>query len=154
MSTFFRYKAWLTHMKFIDTCPINEDSAEFKLCIDDILRKIKNMGPVVDHNEAIRCEFISTILHTAVNLLENLIILPQFTIVGTESTGRVDYAIKKLLHGLVQEIMCITEGKQNQPAKGMAQNLMQCRSSCNVSGLIFLHMFPVSCLTYRLFGHR
>ncbi|CAG8747199.1 12997_t:CDS:2, partial [Funneliformis caledonium] len=42
-----------------------ENSPEFKLCIDDILRRIKNMGPVVDSNEAMRCEYISTILHTA-----------------------------------------------------------------------------------------
>ncbi|CAB4492020.1 unnamed protein product [Rhizophagus irregularis] len=26
--------------------PIDEKSPEFKLCIDDILRRIKNMGPV------------------------------------------------------------------------------------------------------------
>ncbi|UZO22127.1 uncharacterized protein OCT59_014498 [Rhizophagus irregularis] len=35
---------------------INESAPEFKLCIDDILRRIKNMGPVVDSNEAMRCE--------------------------------------------------------------------------------------------------
>ncbi|PKY25772.1 hypothetical protein RhiirB3_440859 [Rhizophagus irregularis] len=34
------------------------------------------MGPVVDSNEAIRCEYISTILHTAVSLLKDLLILP------------------------------------------------------------------------------
>ncbi|GET57717.1 hypothetical protein GLOIN_2v1734289 [Rhizophagus irregularis DAOM 181602=DAOM 197198] len=33
---------------------INESAPEFKLCIDDILRRIKNMGPVVDSNEAMR----------------------------------------------------------------------------------------------------
>ena len=27
------------------TCPVDENSPEFKLCIDDILRRIKNMGP-------------------------------------------------------------------------------------------------------------
>ncbi|CAB4491273.1 unnamed protein product [Rhizophagus irregularis] len=30
------------------THTINESAPEFKLCIDDILRRIKNMGPVVD----------------------------------------------------------------------------------------------------------
>jgi len=77
-----------------------------------------------------RCKYISTILHTAVNLLDGLIISPQLTIVGTESSGRVDYAIKKLLDDLLEEIICITEGKQTQPGKGVAQNLMQCKSSC------------------------
>ncbi|CAG8772849.1 211_t:CDS:1, partial [Funneliformis caledonium] len=28
----------------------------FKLCIDDILRGIENMGPIVYSNEAIHCE--------------------------------------------------------------------------------------------------
>ena len=91
------------------------------------------MGPVVDSNEAMRCEYISTILHTAVSLLKDLLILPQMTVTGAESSGRVDYAIKKIIDGLFEEIICITEGKQNQPGKGVAQNLMQCKSSCDVS---------------------
>ncbi|CAI2181279.1 4134_t:CDS:2, partial [Funneliformis geosporum] len=36
-------------------------------------------------------------------------------LVKKESTGRVDYAIKKKLDDLLEEIICITEGKQNQP---------------------------------------
>ena len=58
---------------FSATCPIEESSKEFNLCIDDILRRIKNMGPVVDSDEAMRCEYISTILNTAVSLIEGLI---------------------------------------------------------------------------------
>ena len=57
---------------------------------------------------------------------------------GEESSGRVDYAIKKILDDLLEEIICITEGKQNQPGKGVAQNLMQCRSSCEVSNTFFM----------------
>ena len=95
------------------------------------------MGPVVDSNEAMRCEYISTILHTAVSLLKDLLILPQMTVTGAESSGRVDYAIKKIIDGLFEEIICITEGKQNQPGKGVAQNLMQCKSSCDVSNVDF-----------------
>jgi len=45
----------------------------------------------------------------------------------------VDYAIKKIIDGLFEEIICITEGKQNQPGKGVAQNLMQCKSSCDMN---------------------
>ncbi|RGB21974.1 hypothetical protein C1646_776891 [Rhizophagus diaphanus] len=107
------------------THPVDENSAEFKLCIDDILRRIKNMGPVVDNNEAMRCEYISTILHTAVSLLGGLIISPQLTIIGTESSGRVDYAIKKTLDELLEEIICITEGKQNQPGKGTNLDMLK-----------------------------
>jgi hypothetical protein len=115
------------------TYPVDEKSPEFKLCIDDILRKIRNMGPVVDSNEAMRCEYISTILHTALTLLEGLIITPQMKITGEINTGRVDYAIKKILDDLLEEIICITEGKQNQATLGICQNLLQCRSACDVS---------------------
>src|SRR4051794_10617899 len=85
-----------------------------------------------------RCEYISTILHTAVSILGGLVILPQMNISGEESSGRVDYAIRKVLEDLLEEIICITEGKQNQPEKEVAQNLMQCRSSCEVSNTFFM----------------
>ncbi len=71
------------------------------------------MGPVVDSNEAMRCEYISTILHAAVSILGGLVILPQMNVSGEESSGRVNYAIKKILKDLLEEIICITEGKQN-----------------------------------------
>jgi len=41
---------------------------------NDIIPRIKKMGPV---NEAMRCEYMSTILHMAVSLLEDLVITPQ-----------------------------------------------------------------------------
>ena len=135
LTNFFHYEYQLTYSEFIESYPIDESSKEFKLCIDDILRRIKNMGPVVDSNEAMRCEYISTILHTAVSILGGLVILPQMNVSGEESSGRVDYAIKKILEDLLEEIICITEGKQNQPGKGVAQNLMQCKSSCEVSNV-------------------
>ncbi|PKC58919.1 hypothetical protein RhiirA1_445617 [Rhizophagus irregularis] len=40
------------------------------------------MGPVVDSNEVMRCEYISTILYTAVSLFKDLLILPQMTVTG------------------------------------------------------------------------
>ena len=82
MPTFFHYKYQLTYSEFIDPHPIDESSKEFKLCIEDILRRIKNMGPAVDSNEAMRCEYISTILHTAVSILRGLVILPQMNVSG------------------------------------------------------------------------
>ena len=85
------------------------------------------MGPVVDSNEAMHCEYISTILHTAVSPLGGLVILPQMNVSGNDSSGRVDYAIKKLLVEFLEEIICITK-------EGVAQNLMQCR---DVSGVKF-----------------
>ncbi|CAG8637534.1 12192_t:CDS:2 [Funneliformis mosseae] len=55
--------------------------------------EIRNMGPVVDSN--------------------------VMNITGEENTGRVDYAIKKILDDLLEEIICITEGKLNQATVGM-----------------------------------
>lgn len=79
------------------------------------------MGTVNQSNEAIRCEYISAILHACVHITKNLTgkyirINPQFEIIGGESTGRVDYAI-----GALEELFCITEGKQFQIDIGFAQ---------------------------------
>ncbi len=79
------------------------------------------MGPVVESNEAIGCEYISAILHACINIVRELTgkkisLNPQFEVVGEENTGRVDYAIQAL-----EELICITEGKQYQIAIGFAQ---------------------------------
>jgi len=63
------------------------------------------MGPVVDNNEAMRCEYISTILHIAVSLFKDLLILPQMTVTCTKCSGRMGYAIKKIIDGLFEEII-------------------------------------------------
>ena len=134
---------------------IDEEEPAFKFCIEDIIRRIRNMGPVVDSNEAMRCEYISTILHTAVSLLKGLVILPQMEVSGDESSGRVDYAIKKIIDNLLEEILCITEGKQNLPGIGVAQNLMQCKSSCEVSSVDFFYFYIASHTNLSvLYKHR
>ena len=56
-----------------------------------------------------RCEYISTILHTAVSILGDLVITPQANIFGEENTGRVDYAIKKIISELLEEIVVSRE---------------------------------------------
>ncbi|GES98263.1 hypothetical protein GLOIN_2v1688027 [Rhizophagus clarus] len=119
-------------VKFAKEFPhhIDEENPAFKFCIEDILRRIKNMGPVVDSNEAMWCEYILTILHTVVTIFEGLVILPQMEVSGDDSSGCVDYAIKRIIDNLLEEIICITEGKQNLPGIGIAQNLIQCKSSC------------------------
>jgi len=65
------------------------------------------------------------------------LITPQMKVIGEINTGRVDYAIKKILDDLLEEIICITEGKQNQATMGICQNLLQCRSACDVNITIF-----------------
>src|SRR6185437_14491242 len=115
------------------------ENPAFKFCIEDILCRIKNMGLVVDSNEAICYEYISTILHTAVNILEGLVILPQMEVSSDKSSaGCVNYAIKRIIDNLLEEIICITEGKQNMPGIGIAQNLVQCKSSCEVSNTFYV----------------
>src|SRR6266545_1665882 len=94
--------------------PIEENSLKFKLYIDDILYRIKNMGLVVDSNKAICYEYILIILHIAISLLKDLLILSQMTVTGTESSGCLNYTIKKIIDSLFEEIICITKGKQNQ----------------------------------------
>ena len=102
------------------------------------MKKIKHrLGNIesilADSNEAIRCEYISTILHASLYIVKRitdkeLILAPQLEIVREESTGRVDYAIKAF-----EELLCITEGKLHQVVMGFAQNLIQCKSALQVN---------------------
>ncbi|KAF0463384.1 hypothetical protein F8M41_000185 [Gigaspora margarita] len=110
------------------TFDISEDDQSMKLCVDVILLKLRTMGPVEGGNEAVRSEFVSVILSTAVSLLDGLRIFPQFEVTGVESNGRVDYAIMK-----AKKIVCVVEAKQNLPGIGMAQNIMQCKSACDAN---------------------
>ncbi|CAG8572120.1 8527_t:CDS:2 [Ambispora leptoticha] len=57
-----------------------EDTNEALMhCIKELRLKLKNLGGLApDSNEAVRCEFISPILHASVSLLEGLILAPQF----------------------------------------------------------------------------
>src|ERR1043166_2367964 len=92
------------------------------------------MGTLLaDSNEAMRYEYISAILHASLYIVKRitdkeLTLAPQLEIVGEESTGRVDYAIKAL-----EELLCITEGKLHQVTMGFAQNLVQCESALQVN---------------------
>ncbi|CAJ0840096.1 10410_t:CDS:2 [Entrophospora sp. SA101] len=78
---------------------------------------IPQFKPVVDNNEAMRCEYISSILHSAIHIVKSITkrkitISPQFEVIGEENTGHVDYAIKKILDdtNILEELVCITEG--------------------------------------------
>src|SRR3954449_6672164 len=92
------------------------------------------MGTMLaDSNEAMRCEYISAILYASLYIVKRitkkeLTLAPQLEVVGEESTGRVDYAIKAL-----EELICITEGKLHQVVMGFAQNLIQCESALQVN---------------------
>lgn len=112
-----------------ETHEIEDDNKYFLHCLEDIRLKLYNMGSVVVSNEALRCEFISSILHACVRIVSELTkkkisLRPQLEVVGDESTGRVDYAIKSY-----EELICITEGKEYDITPGFVQNILQCESA-------------------------
>ena len=92
-----------------------------------------NMGTVADSNETMRREYISAILHASVHIARNVTgkeikIRLEQEIVGEESSGRADYGITD-----IEDLLCVAEGKQNLPAIGFAQNLVQLESSCQTN---------------------
>ncbi|RGB24377.1 hypothetical protein C1646_773186 [Rhizophagus diaphanus] len=116
------------------TYTLKDDDEELEQCIKEIKCRLGNMGTILaDSNEAIRCEYISVILHTSLYIVKRITkkeitLAPQLEIVGEENTGRVNYAIKAL-----EELICITEGKLYQMVIGFAQNLVQCESALQVN---------------------
>src|SRR6266542_2016387 len=92
------------------------------------------IGSAKSSNEAVRCSYIEAILLSAMYIVKDITrkrisLEPQFEVVGEEATERVDYAIKKIIDSLNEELICITEGKQNQEVLGIMQNVMQLESS-------------------------
>ena len=71
-----------------------------KHCMVEILVRLKNYGSLVfDSLEAMRNEYVVAILHTAINITRDATgkefsMRPEYKIIGDESSGRVDYAIK------------------------------------------------------------
>ncbi|KAF0470268.1 hypothetical protein F8M41_025408 [Gigaspora margarita] len=112
------------------TCEIQDSDKHFAHCMAEIMVRLKNYGSLaVDNLEAMRNEYVVAILHTALNIARDdtqkeFSMRPQYEIVGNESTGRVDYAIKD-----AEDLICITEDKQHQIPMGMAQNIRQLESS-------------------------
>jgi hypothetical protein len=86
----------------LQTHEIQESDKHFEHCMAEILVRLKNYGTlVVDSLEAMRNEYVVAILHTAINITrdstgEELSMRPEYEVIGDESTGRVDFAIKVL----------------------------------------------------------
>jgi len=101
---------------------------------------------MTDTNEAMRCEFISSILHASIAIIKKLtsqdiFIVLQKDISGEDATGRADYAIKSL-----EDLLCITEGKPRNIKIGYAQVRLLHRSvffrRFNINTFIFLRIWP------------
>ena len=64
---------------------------ELQQCIKEIKRRLGNMGTLLaDSNEAMRCEYISAILHASLYIVKRitnkeLTLAPQLEVVGEES---------------------------------------------------------------------
>ncbi|RGB33951.1 hypothetical protein C1646_761136 [Rhizophagus diaphanus] len=78
----------------LTTYPLEDEDEELQQCLKEIKRRLGNMGTILaDSNEAMRCEYISAILHALLYIvkritIKNLLTLaPQLEVVGKESTG-------------------------------------------------------------------
>ena|SRR5687767_13023888 len=88
-----------------DTIPIffitnPHTDKHFEHCMAEILVRLKNYGTlVVNSLEAMCNEYVVAILHSAINITRDdtgkeLSMRPEYEVIGEESSGRVDYAIK------------------------------------------------------------
>jgi len=80
---------------------INENNKVFKRCMEEILGRLRTYKSLqADSLEAMRSEYVVAILHAAIHIVMNvtnkskLTMRPQYRLVGEESKGQVDFAIK------------------------------------------------------------
>ncbi|PKY33476.1 hypothetical protein RhiirB3_420558, partial [Rhizophagus irregularis] len=104
-----------------------------KECKDKKLRSFSSYKTKKDLSEVLEKYGIVSGDITRIPQFIPLVITSQANIIGEENTGRVDYTIKKIISEMLKEIICITEGKQNQATIGICQNLLQCRSACDMN---------------------
>src|SRR5256884_5097683 len=88
----------------LQTHEIQDSNKHFEHCMVEILVRLKNYGSLVfDSLEAMRNEYVVAILHTAINITRDATgkefsMRPEYEIVGDESSGRVDFAIKVIVY--------------------------------------------------------
>ncbi|RHZ89982.1 hypothetical protein Glove_9g81 [Diversispora epigaea] len=112
-----------------ETEKIEDNDEDLQYCVTDIKRRMDNLGSAEGSSD-----YITTILHNSLHIAKRITkkrisLEPEFEVIGDEATGRVDIAIKKVLDNLDEELICITEGKQSELAKGYMQNIIQLDSS-------------------------
>jgi hypothetical protein len=82
------------------TYEIRNDNEILKRCMEEILGRLRSYGTLQpDSLEAMRNEYVVALLHASIHIVmdltdKELSMRPQYGIVGEESRGRVDYAIK------------------------------------------------------------
>ncbi|EXX50425.1 hypothetical protein RirG_270930 [Rhizophagus irregularis DAOM 197198w] len=91
----------------LQTHKIQDSNKHFEHCGMEILVRLKNYGSLVMNSlEAMRNEYVVAIFHIAINITrdstgEELSMKPKYEVIGDESTGRVDFAIKVMESFLV-----------------------------------------------------
>ncbi|RIA92693.1 hypothetical protein C1645_820367 [Glomus cerebriforme] len=96
---------------------INDDDKELEQCITEIKRGMGIIGSATGSTDAVRCEYIFAILYASIYIArritkKGITLDPQFEIDGNEATDRVDYAIKKVIDTVNEELIAITEGNK------------------------------------------
>eukprot|EP00047_Mylnosiga_fluctuans_P000635 m.197385 g.197385 ORF g.197385 m.197385 type:complete len:350 (-) comp10088_c0_seq29:207-1256(-) len=97
---------------------------EFARLLDDLRRRYLKFGDITKGNETTRREYISCVLLSAAMLFEKVTLKVEEATSGQLARGPLDYLfIYKNFHILV------TEAKQNETNKGVAQNVAQLYSA-------------------------
>ncbi|PKK78422.1 hypothetical protein RhiirC2_843500 [Rhizophagus irregularis] len=91
-----------------ETVEIDDEDEELEQCITEIKRRMGIIGSATEQEQG--CAL-------------------RFEVVGEEASGRVDYAIKKIIDVVNEELIAITEGKQKNLIARFMQNIMQLESS-------------------------
>ena len=107
---------------------IDDEDEELEQCITEIERRMGIIGSATGRNEAVRCEYISPILYASIYIAKRITkkgitMDPQFEVVG-EASGWVDYAIKKVIDVINEELIAITKEKQKDLVAGFMQNII------------------------------
>ncbi|RHZ47851.1 hypothetical protein Glove_566g45 [Diversispora epigaea] len=110
---------------------IADDNKDLKRCMKEIILRLSNLETIQDStNEATRCVFITSILNVSIAITRNLTnnekiyIAYQDDVSGEDSSGRVDYSIKRY-----EDLICIAEGKPCNVEIGYLQNIKQLESA-------------------------
>ena len=121
----------------------------------DIILKLSNVETMTDANEAMRCEFISAILHALIAIAKKLtsqdiFIVLQKDVFSEDATGWVDYAIKSL-----KDLLCITEGKPRNIKIEYAQvGLLSTFSLSNILEILMIVYFLESGATWKCISNK
>ncbi|CAG8474944.1 12073_t:CDS:2 [Funneliformis caledonium] len=84
----------------LQTYEIKDSDKHFEHCMAEILIRLKNYGSLIVNSLKAMCnEYVVMFLHTAINITRDstgkeLSMRPEYKVIGDDSTGQVDFAIK------------------------------------------------------------